>query len=55
MIMKIEREFIGSSALEDIILSVLTSQIDKILLFPYDKNRADAIPSETDTEGMVNK
>lgn len=53
--MNIQREFIGTSNLEDILLSVMRTQIDKILVFPYDETRADAIPSETETEGMIFK
>ncbi len=51
--MNIKREFIGTSKLEDILLSLISGQIDKILTFPYDEFRANAIPSETETEGMV--
>lgn len=50
--MKIERTFTGTANLEDILLSIISGQIDKIIIKPYDENRANAIPSETDTEGM---
>ncbi|MGE6896495.1 hypothetical protein [Priestia flexa] len=51
--MNIERTFTGTSNIEDILLSILNTQIDKIIGNPYDDTRANAIPSELDTEGMV--
>ncbi|WP_156497356.1 hypothetical protein [Paenibacillus jamilae] len=51
--MNIQRKFTGTSELENVLLSIISGQIDKILAFPYDETRADAIPSETETEGMV--
>ncbi|MNZ72305.1 hypothetical protein D3C78_906800 [compost metagenome] len=53
--MNLQRKFTGTSNLEDILLSVIRGQIDKILVFPSDETRADAIPSEPETEGMVFK
>lgn len=46
--MEIERAFIGTANLEDILLSLLTNQIDNIIANLYDKDGADAIPSNTE-------
>lgn len=51
--MQIQRNFIGTASIEDILLSILNHQIDKIITVSYDEERANAIPSEMDTEGMV--
>ncbi|WP_175400638.1 hypothetical protein [Paenibacillus sp. KS1] len=53
--MNIERRFTGTTNIEDILLSIISGQIDKIITIPYDEIRANAIPSETETEGMVSK
>ena len=49
--MIIERNFTGTDNLEDILLSILSGQIDKIIMNPYHEDRANAIPS--DTEGVA--
>lgn len=49
--MQIERTFTGTANLEDIILSILNSQIDRISANMYDEDRANVIPS--DTEGVA--
>lgn len=49
--MKIERSFTGTAKLEDILLSILYSQIDRISANIYDEERANVIPS--DTEGVA--
>lgn len=51
--MKIKRTFTGTSNLEDILLSILSSQIDKVIGTSYHEERANAVPSESDTEGTV--
>lgn len=53
--MNIQKEFTGTSNLEDFLLPEIRSQIEQKLVFPYDETRADAIPSETETEGIVFK
>ncbi|WP_165842317.1 hypothetical protein [Paenibacillus xerothermodurans] len=50
--MKIERTFTGTANLEDILLSILSTQIDSITAKMYDEVRANAIPSNT--EGAAN-
>ncbi|WP_164553278.1 hypothetical protein [Brevibacillus marinus] len=49
--MIIERNITGRNNLEDILLSILNGQIDKIILNSYDEDRANAVPS--DTEGVA--
>ncbi|MNP85372.1 hypothetical protein D3C76_1850840 [compost metagenome] len=43
--MKIERTFVGTASLEDILSSILSQQIDTIEAEKYDDIRANVIPS----------
>lgn len=43
--MIVERTFVGTASLEDILSSVLSHQIDTIEAEKYDKDRANVIPS----------
>ncbi|WP_159081804.1 hypothetical protein [Paenibacillus sp. CAA11] len=43
--MKIERTFVGTASLEDILSSILSHQIDTIEAEKYDNDRANVIPS----------
>ncbi|MGD6784480.1 MULTISPECIES: hypothetical protein [Bacillus] len=49
--MKILREFIGTTKLEELFASILNNQIDKILIASYDEDRANATSSKL--EGVV--
>ncbi|WP_183187593.1 hypothetical protein [Brevibacillus panacihumi] len=49
--MQVERTFIGTANLEDILSSILNNQFDSISTSQYDKDRANVIPS--DTEGVA--
>ncbi|WP_157091321.1 hypothetical protein [Paenibacillus antarcticus] len=46
--MKIERAFIGTAHLEDILIALLRSQIDSMVSAMYDENRVNAIPSTSE-------
>ncbi|MGF9715102.1 hypothetical protein [Paenibacillus naphthalenovorans] len=43
--MEIERTFVGTASLEDILSSILSNQIDTIEAEIYDNDRANVIPS----------
>ena len=43
--MKVERTFVGTASLEDILSSILSHQIDTIEVEKYDNDRANVIPS----------
>ncbi|WP_177238131.1 hypothetical protein [Paenibacillus sp. 1_12] len=47
----IERTFIGTDRLEDVLTALLRNRIDSILSTKYDEERANAIPSKS--EGAV--
>ncbi|MEJ8548653.1 hypothetical protein [Brevibacillus borstelensis] len=51
--MKIERTFIGTVKLEDLLITLLRNQIDSIVSAMYDEHRANAIPSIS--EGAAEK
>lgn len=44
----IERTFIGTDRLEDVLMSLLRNRIDSILSTNYDEERANAIPSKSE-------
>jgi hypothetical protein len=46
--MVVERDFIGVASLEDILISILSYQIDSISDDLYDSYRANVIPSKTE-------
>lgn len=50
--MKVERTFNGSNNLEEILLSIIKTHIDKLNKPDYDGERANTMPSQ-DTEGMA--
>ncbi|GAB6928870.1 hypothetical protein JCM10914A_28530 [Paenibacillus sp. JCM 10914] len=43
--MKIERTFIGTVKLEDMLIALLRNQIDSLISTMYDEKRVNAIPS----------
>lgn len=43
--MKILREFIGTTRLEELFVTILNNQIDKVLIASYDDNRVNATSS----------
>ncbi|MFJ2047762.1 hypothetical protein ACIOBL_29630 [Paenibacillus taichungensis] len=47
----VERAFIGTDKLEDILTALLRNRIDSILSTNYDEEQANAIPSKS--EGAV--
>jgi hypothetical protein len=49
--MKVEREFIGSESLEEIVQSFLEYMIDKMSNASYDKERTNVTPT---TKGVAN-
>ncbi|MEF3310759.1 hypothetical protein PV433_17895 [Paenibacillus sp. GYB004] len=49
--MQVERTFIGTASLEDILSSILSHQFDSIKVNQYDDDRANVIPS--DSEGVA--
>ncbi|GAV15749.1 hypothetical protein RQP50_23370 [Paenibacillus sp. chi10] len=51
--MKIKRTCTGMASLEDILLFILASQIDKIIGASYHEERANTVPSDSDMEGTI--
>lgn len=51
--MIIERKFTGTANLEEVLLSLLSNQIDSIADGLYDEGRTNVIPS--DMEGVAEK
>lgn len=49
--MKVEREFMGSESLEEIVQSFLEYMIDKMSNASYDKERTNVTPT---TKGVAN-
>lgn len=46
--MTVERVFTGTADLEDVLISILSNQIDSIATNLYDDDRANVIPSNTE-------
>lgn len=46
--MTVERVFTGTANLEDVLISILSNQIDSITTNLYDDDRANVIPSNTE-------